>query len=320
MPSDNPLERFHVPLMIYSPLIKSAHTFSSLALHSSITPTLLSLLQEDYGMSFPAEMPFISKPLLTDSTLSSNLDVAMIRNKNSIKEYIEGNYFLSDDKLYRIESDLSLTAIHQPVDRSRLQKKLVDFQNRSTFALNKNRLDKPAIPVQKNTFILTQIDLAVLNREHVASLNPDQQFERARQLAFAKDFTPSKSILKNLLNNSPNYHDVRIFLARTYAWQQQYDSATLFIRQVIARAPLYTDAYVSLSDVEFWQSKLQQSLEAAEQGLQASPSNEDLLVRKARALEALGKKSEAKNLVSQLIKKDSHDELALVLWQKLNNK
>lgn len=319
MPSENKIKRFHVPLIVYSPLIAKPHVFSSLAIHSAITPTLLGLLHDKSSLRFPDEMPFISEALVADSLLSSNLDLPLIRNKNSVTEYVEGNYFLSDDRLYTIEDNLTLNPLSNPEVKARLKKKLADFQRKSIFALDNNRLDKVQSGHKANAFVLTKEEEQYLVSEHTESMNPEQQFEKARTLAFAKEYGKSRSFIKQLLNNSPNFHDARILMARTYGWEKQYDSAEKYIKQVIHRAPAYADAYVALADVEYWRGASAKSLQASDSGLLVSGANPDLMIRKARSLSAMGKNHEAKLLVDVVIKNGSRDEIALDLEKRLKN-
>lgn len=319
MPSENKIKRFHVPLMIYSPMITQPQTFSSLAIHSAITPTLLGLLHTRANLNFPDEMPFISEALVADSLFTSNLDLPLIRNKNSVTEYIEGKYFLSNDRLYTIGDNLSLEPLVNSDVKARLKKKLADFQHKSIFALDHNRLDKVRSSNTANAFVLTKEELQFLADEKIESMNPEQQFEKARALAFAKEYDKSRGIIKQLLNKSPNFHDARILMARTFGWQKQYDSAERFIRQVIHRAPAYADAYVALADVEYWRGVSAKSLQASDSGLLVSGANPDLMIRKARSLSAMGKNHEAKLLVDAVIKNGSRDEIALDLEKRLKN-
>ncbi len=317
LPPDNRLGRFHVPLIIYSPLVKKPVAFESVALHSDIPATILGYMSRNYGFQFPVEMPFISGPLTMDSVFGSNLDIALIRNKNSTSDYIDGQYLLSEGKLYMIEKGLELTPISNDPIQQNLNAKLKAFKTNTVYVCENNKLDKKTRSSPLQQFRLTKFESSLINDYHISSYTADQQFEEARKIVFEKKYPEGRAILKDLLNNSPNYHDARILLARTYGWAGTYDSAVIYLQQTIDRAPAYTDAYCALGDVEHWRGNADKSLEAIQRGLLSDPSDEELLVRKARALMKLNRKAEAQNILTDILTDAPRLELAVALMDQL---
>lgn len=279
MESGNPLSRHHVPILVYSPMMTKPHVFSSLAIHSSITPSVLGYLAEEYQLNFPKRMPFISTALSTRSNFDSDLDLPLIRVKNRVNEYISGKYFLSNDKLYRIDANLELTDVNDEALSQTLKSKLAQFQGNSRFAFANNKLDSG------NATFKAEFSVGKLEsneQEKFFAMNPDEKFETAKTLARNKKYEQSRTVLKVLLNQSPNQHDARLLLARTYGWQSKFDSAMYQVRETLKKSPEYADAFVAWSDIEFWQGHFKASLDAADQGLHKNPSDAELLQRKAR--------------------------------------
>jgi len=289
MPSDNRLKRFHVPLMIYSPLVKQPVTFSSMGSHSGITPTLLGWLSSSFNMSFPEEMPFLSNELNTETDFGSSLQLAISRNKGVLSDYLDGTYYLSEDRLYEISDNLEITPVQNESKRQSLRTRLAEFQARNRYACDSNRVDRGTSTVVLAGFRLTSSEQGYLKQISIDSLNPDQQFEKARQLAFDKKYELSRIVTKYILNKSPNFHDTRVLMARTFGWQQRFDSARLLLNQTLERAPSYPDAYVALADIEFWAGDLKKSLHVAQQGLITNPNLDELKSRIRRAQEQLNK-------------------------------
>jgi phosphoglycerol transferase MdoB-like AlkP superfamily enzyme len=317
VPQDNKIKRYHVPILIYSPLLKQSKTFSSLATHSEILPTFLSFLHHNYAMNFPEELPIISSALPMKENFSSDLDIALIRNKNEVKDFVNGMKFLSEDRLYTILPDLKLKIEADESEKRKLKDKLKAFQSASDYAFTGNRLDKVDEPNRLVLFSFTPSEEAYLQKAEIKNLKPDERFAKAKELAFAKDYSNSRTVLKNLLNQSPNYHDARILLARTLAWQGNYDSARLFLNQTLQRSPGYADCYVALSDIDYWQSQTKSSLATVETGLKSNPTDAELLSRKARALMALNQNQEAKKIVSELSQRGIDNEIISQLKKKL---
>ena len=317
LPPHEKIDRFHVPLIIYSPLLSQPESFSSLAIHSDITPSLLNLLSSDYGLRFPEQMPFISGPLSTDTKFSSNLDLALIRNKNETIDYVEGNYFLSGERLYKIHPNMELEPLQDSDIKKRLVKKLKVFKANTLYACNNNQLDKRP-PTHRISLQTTKAEQDFIESQALVRLTPDEMFEKARSLSLTKNYFESRAILKSLLNKSPNFHDARILLARTYGWSQKYDSAKLYISQTLQRAPTYADAFAAWADIEYWQEHHAECLEIVEKGLSHHPLNEELMSRKARVLLLLNRKEEARRILDDILRLHPDQEMALELVQKIN--
>ncbi len=292
METGNRLSRHHVPILVYSPLLNKPAVFSSLAIQSSITPSVLGYLSEENKMDFPAAMPFISKALSTDSLFNSDLDLPLIRVKNSVNDYINGKLLLADDQLYEINADLDMTPLNDAARAQELRVKLKDFQSKSQFAFLNNKLDSVRNEY-KSEFTMTKGEDAFLLQQHIAAMNPDDKLIEAGALAHAKKYSESRSVLKSLLNQSPNYHDARLLLARTYGWQSKYDSAMYQVRETLKKSPEYADAFVVMSDLEYWQGNIDASLKAALSGLKTNPTDKELELRKSRATNMMktGKKN-----------------------------
>ncbi len=79
--SAEPIEVHHVPLVIWSPMLKSARQMDALTSHRDITPSFLALLKERYGISTPDKVALLNRGLDTAlqfrcTTFSPLLDVS----------------------------------------------------------------------------------------------------------------------------------------------------------------------------------------------------------------------------------------------------
>jgi lipoteichoic acid synthase len=320
IPMDSKIDRYHVPLIIYSPLATANKSFGAVGVHSSITPTLLSLMKAQYGLELPNEMPFISGPLSTAERFSSDLSIALIRNKNELKDYIEGDYFLSEERLYKIGPHLSIQPEVNEKIKKQLGDKLKQFTRRLIYVCESNQWDKKASPFHRVAFSFSPSENKFIQGQRWEQMIPDSAFARARRAAFKKKYTESRLLLKYLLNRSPNYHDARILLGRTYGWESKYDSAELYVNQTLARATYYEDAFVALADIEYWQGKREESLHAIEKGLIKNPASEELLCRKARSLLLMDSTREAREILEAVLAKNPGQELAIELMDNLKKK
>src|SRR5688572_17150878 len=88
----------------------------------------------------------------------------------------------------------------------------------------------------------------------------DETFKVARNEIFLGNRERGIELLKNILERSPDYYDVRILLARTYAWNNHYDSARIQLAIVLSAEPQMEDALTALVDVDTWDDRQEDAL------------------------------------------------------------
>lgn len=319
VPAEHRLSRFHVPLIIYSPMMKKPFVSEQVVAHSQIVPSITAYLYQTYSVPMSEQVAFISDPLPTEVTFGSSLQVALMRNKNEIEEYVSGIDVLSNGSAYELGPNFSLTS--KPEVKEELSKLMGEFISKSTVALNENRLlpsDLVLIEADKY-FQFTDQERQFLKERKLLRTAPDTLFFEARSLAFVKEYEKSRIILKYGLSKSPNYHDMRVLLARTFAWEGAYDSAYRYLDQTLERAEKYEDAYVAYSDLLFWDGKKDEMLAMIKKGMENYPKSLDLKARMARYYLNNDEINKGTILVNEVLKLDSKNELGNQLKQRIPN-
>ncbi|MEX2602055.1 MAG: YaiO family outer membrane beta-barrel protein [Balneolaceae bacterium] len=131
----------------------------------------------------------------------------------------------------------------------------------------------------------------------------DSSFQQARELAFDGEREEARELARAILEIAPDYHDVRILIARTYSWDQQYDDARRELEIVLDAEPGHLDALSAAIDNELWGGQPQQAVIIATDATRRHPTNENLLLKRVEAHIASGQESEARqilNLAEQL--------------------
>lgn len=124
--------------------------------------------------------------------------------------------------------------------------------------------------------------------QDTAHLTTDELFTQARNIPKEKANYPKIiELLKQGLQKSPNYADIRLFLGRVYTWNDNLDSARYQFNQVLAKDPKNIEAYSAIFDLEYWHSNYWRALDHANAGLFYAPNSAELNIKKARALNAL---------------------------------
>lgn len=148
--------------------------------------------------------------------------------------------------------------------------------------------------------------------------DPDEAFKTARELAFDGKRSEAQDSLLLILTKYPNYHDVRIFLASTYAWDGKYAIAEENYTYVINLEENNKEAWLGLIKTELWAEKPFKALELTNKALEFFGDDEEIIYLKAKAQENTNKPEEAYKTVTELLKKNSTNEGAIELKEKLN--
>lgn len=132
-------------------------------------------------------------------------------------------------------------------------------------------------------------------------LDADSLFKEAQTLAFADKRDQAKTLIRQLLRQTPEYQDAQVLLGRIHAWNGHYDSARLVLDPLTKTALINAEAITTLADVALWSNHPDQTLALTAEGLRAHPQHQELLYRKARALQLLKRPTEAKATLSGLL-------------------
>ncbi len=100
------IEHYHVPLIIYSPMLNHAVRFSSVSSHLDITPSVYALLKDRYGFPGPSYISWLGKGIDTARHFRNINTLNFVTMSWTFKDYLEGNYFYSNGRLYRIADSL----------------------------------------------------------------------------------------------------------------------------------------------------------------------------------------------------------------------
>ena len=109
IPMSSKIDRYHVPLIIYSPLLKRTAKFSSLSTHFDVTPSLLAWMKKSYQLQVPSEASWIGTGLDTARGFRNIHAYPVMQTKNDLVDFIMGNYLLNGDDLFMIGNNMNLT-------------------------------------------------------------------------------------------------------------------------------------------------------------------------------------------------------------------
>lgn len=291
LPEQTRLDRYHVPFIVYSPMLKAPHKFSSVSTHLDVTPTVLSLLDRSYHMTFPEKVSWLGTGMDTAAAFRNIHSSAFMRTKNTLEDYLDGDKLLSGDDMFQLRAGFALSPFSDTKTRGVIREKLDRFKQINTFVTSGDHLYPGGTADTTDAKTLASEDS--LWKTLKADTTPEKAFKAAQQRAFSGDYPGARLLTRRLLRESPNDYDSRVLLGRTYAWDKQYDTAIGIFRDVLRRAGDYSDASAALADVEIWSGHYDVALAVADSGLKTAPKSGDLWFGRAKALEQLNRKKEA---------------------------
>jgi uncharacterized sulfatase len=141
----NDIDKYYVPLIIYSPMLEKSGEFGGLVTHNDIMPSLCSLLKQNYGLKVPSYSHALGCELDTSIVFHADNRLFPMRNSRVMDEYIYGEYYLSKDNLYKIQDLMELSLIDDPALKFVLKKELEDFISLQILSVDNNLLVSPQL-------------------------------------------------------------------------------------------------------------------------------------------------------------------------------
>jgi phosphoglycerol transferase MdoB-like AlkP superfamily enzyme len=107
IPMRTKIDRYHVPLIIFSPLLKRTAEFQSISTHFDLLPSLIAFLTARYGLQRPPDVPWIGSGLDTARQFRNIHAYALMQTKTDLLDFIDGEYHLNGSTLFRLSPDLN---------------------------------------------------------------------------------------------------------------------------------------------------------------------------------------------------------------------
>lgn len=166
-------------------------------------------------------------------------------------------------------------------------------------------------------FLFCSFGFSAIGQEDTASYDSDKLYAVGRELAFNGQREQARKWLKTALEKSPGYLEIKIFMARTYAWDQQRDTALVLLDEVLTIEPKNLEATYAKCDVLYWDENYVGALDFADKQLKYYATDEQLLIKKAKALIALEFNQEAAALLEQVLRLNPNNEEAKAMLEAL---
>ncbi|WNI37646.1 sulfatase-like hydrolase/transferase [Chryseobacterium sp. SG20098] len=99
---ESKIDRFHVPLLIYSPLLKESKRFYKTVSHFDIAPSILAYYRNNYQINTPSTVTWVGRGFSADSEISK-AGVPMMQSKNQLIDFVSEKYYIHDGQLFTLK-------------------------------------------------------------------------------------------------------------------------------------------------------------------------------------------------------------------------
>ena len=106
LPMDTRIERYHVPLIVYSPMLKAPRAVKAVSSQFDIAPSLLAWLSNGYGLQSPAEVTWLGTGLDLDTSFRNLHVIPLKQTKTELSDFVSGSVYLAQGRLYALADGL----------------------------------------------------------------------------------------------------------------------------------------------------------------------------------------------------------------------
>ncbi|MDZ4667464.1 MAG: LTA synthase family protein [bacterium] len=138
VPIANSLKRYHVPLLIYSPKLKSAKVFTEVVSHLDVFETLLSYL-DNYQIKIPKTSTALGGSLIVGEKMAEK-KLAFMNDNREVVDYLKGDYYLTDDKLFKVSKGFEILPIEDKFIKNGMLAELLNYNKTRLYVSLKDAL------------------------------------------------------------------------------------------------------------------------------------------------------------------------------------
>lgn len=133
------LEKYHVPFLVWSPMLKAPRRFPAMVSHRDVTPSFLALIKNNYPINAPEVVSWINTGLDTVSYFRANTFTPQLKSSRKMDNMVYKDCFYDEGKAYRFgyeQGRLTLTE----VDAAEMTAFLSEYRAMDDYVMNNDAL------------------------------------------------------------------------------------------------------------------------------------------------------------------------------------
>ena len=108
IPMSTRIERYHVPLIIFSPMLKAPARIKSVSSQFDLTPSLLAFLSKNYGLKTPTAVTWLGSGLDMEPGFRNVHSFPLKQTKTNLVDFVSGEWFINQDQLYALRDRMEI--------------------------------------------------------------------------------------------------------------------------------------------------------------------------------------------------------------------
>ena len=146
-PSTCGIDDYHVPLVVYSPMLKSSKKFLSVNSHNNLAPTITNLILQNFQMKYyPKEVHWLGSVLDTVVSFRNLHAMPFMEWSRAITDFIYKDYYLSGNQLYKLTPDL----LEEPGDNDSIKSLMIRLRENFKMVNNYVTENNKLFPAREN--------------------------------------------------------------------------------------------------------------------------------------------------------------------------
>ena len=140
IPMRTKIDRYHVPMIIFSPMLKRTATIRSISTHFDLTPSLLAFLHQSYGLHTPPAAQWMGSGLDTERVFRNIHAYPLMQTKTDLLDFVEGNFHLNGSQLFRLSEDMNEVPLAADSNQAGLDSRFTSFLRKNEKIVSGARL------------------------------------------------------------------------------------------------------------------------------------------------------------------------------------
>lgn len=140
IPMSTKIDRYHVPLLIYSSMLTTNRKFSSVSSHFDIAPTLTTWLKYSHGLNIPDINAWMGTGIDTAKKFRNIHAIPLKQTKPELIDFVRGDYMLTGDAVFKIAPNMDLEPMENPKKKFALKSAFNGFKRKNQDFIKTGRL------------------------------------------------------------------------------------------------------------------------------------------------------------------------------------
>lgn len=127
IPTDTRLERYHVPLIVFSPLLKAPLNIKAISSQFDIAPSLVAYLAGNHGINTPARVTWMGTGLDVEPSFRNLHVLPIMQTKTELSDFISGTTYMGLDQLYTVSDGMNIEPLQSAGAREQVRLQFAQF-------------------------------------------------------------------------------------------------------------------------------------------------------------------------------------------------